>query len=431
MIALMRRRVVVTGIGMVTPLGNSVEESWAGMCSGRSGVARITRFDASTLPTKIAAEVKRLDLAKLVDHAERYEFSGHNTRFAVAAAQMAWRDSGIDPARIDPARLGVYLGAGEGQHDFERFMVTLGPTYQEGRVNTQEFNRSGMQRLHREREWEQEPNMPAGHVAALVGAQGPNYNCLTACAASSQAIGEALELIRRGDADLMVSGGAHTMIHPFGVVGFNLLTALSTRNDEPERASRPFDRDRDGFILGEGAGMVVLEELEHAKARGAKFYGELIGYGSTADAYRMTDPHPGGRGAIRAIRDALADAEIAPTDIQYVNAHGTSTGGGDAAETVSMKVAFGDHAYKVPISSIKSMTGHLIAAAGAVELITCLLTIRDGVIPPTINYEHPDPQCDLDYVPNTAREARVDVALSNSFGFGGQNVCLVARRFAG
>ncbi len=427
----MRRRVVVTGIGMVTPLGNSVAETWEGMRNGRSGVARITRFDASTLPTKIAAEVKHLDLHSIVPNADRYEFSGYNTKFAVAAAKMALDDSGLDVNRVDRARLGVYLGAGEGQHDFERFVQTLAPCYHDGRVAVPEFSSRGLKHLHPQKEWEQDPNMPAGHVAALVGAQGPNYNCLTACAASSQAIGEALELIRRGDADVMVSGGAHTMIHPFGVVGFNLLTALSTRNDEPERASRPFDQERDGFILGEGGGMVILEELQHAKSRGAKIYGELIGYGSTADAYRMTDPHPEGRGAIRAIRDAFTDAEIGPTDIQYVNAHGTSTGGGDVAETVSMKVAFGDHARNVPISSIKSMTGHLIAAAGAVELITCLLTIRDGVIPPTINYEFPDPQCDLDYVPNTAREAKVDVALSNSFGFGGQNVCLVARRFTG
>jgi 3-oxoacyl-[acyl-carrier-protein] synthase II len=416
---------------MVTPLGNSVEETWEGMRNGRSGVDTITHFDASTFPTKIAAEVKNLDLGKFVDRPERYEYAGQNSKLAVAAATLAVRDSGLELDRIDRTRFGVYLGAGEGQHDFENFMVTLAASYIEGKVSVPEFSRGGLINLHAQRELEQEPNMPVGHVAALVGAQGPNYNCLTACAASSQAIGEALELIRRGDADLMISGGAHSMIHPLGVMGFNLLTALSTRNDEPQKASRPFDRDRDGFVLGEGAGMVILEELEHAKKRGAKIYGELIGYGSTADAYRMTDPHPEGRGAIVAIRDALIDAELSPGDIHYVNAHGTSTGGGDAAETVSMKVAFGDIAPKVPISSIKSMTGHLIAAAGAVELITCLLTIRDSVIPPTINYEHPDPQCDLDYVPNTAREAKVDVALSNSFGFGGQNVCLVVRRFTG
>jgi 3-oxoacyl-[acyl-carrier-protein] synthase II len=418
-------------MGMVTPLGNSVEQTWEGMRSGRSGVSRITHFDASTLPTQIAAEVKNLKLEEFTPFATRFQHSGRNSRLAVAAATMAVKDSGLELERIDRTRLGVYLGAGEGQHDFENFNLTLAACYVDGKVNVPSFVQRGLENLHVEREWEQEPNMPAGHVAALFGAQGPNYNCLTACAASSQAIGEALELIRRGDADLMISGGAHSMIHPYGVLGFNLLTALSTRNDAPEKASRPFDSERDGFVLGEGAGMVILEELEHARRRKARIYGELIGYGTTADAYRMTDPHPQGRGAIVAIRDALNDAQINAADIHYVNAHGTSTGGGDVAETVSMKVAFGDQAYKVPISSIKSMTGHLIAAAGAVELVTCLLAIRDGVIPPTINYDHPDPQCDLDYVPNVAREAKVDVALSNSFGFGGQNVCLVARRFGG
>jgi 3-oxoacyl-[acyl-carrier-protein] synthase II len=419
-------------MGMVTPLGNSVEETWSAMRLGRSGASRITHFDAASLPTQIAAEAKNFRLQDYVADAERYRFSGRNSRLAIAAASSAMKDSGLQPSQIDHSRFGVYLGAGEGQHDFEQFMLTLGlSTAADGVLDIAKFNRGAMHNLHVEREWEQEPNMPVGHVAALFGAQGPNLNCLTACAASSQAIGEALEVIRRGDADLMISGGAHSMIHPFGVLGFNLLTALSTRNDSPETASRPFDRDRDGFVLGEGAGIVILEELDHAKRRGARIYGELIGYGSTADAYRMTDPHPQGRGAILAIRDALNDAELTAADVNYVNAHGTSTGGGDVAETVSMKVAFGDLAYKVPISSIKSMTGHLIAAAGAVELITCLLTIRDGIIPPTINYENPDPQCDLDYVPNVAREAKVDVALSNSFGFGGQNVCLVARRFNG
>jgi 3-oxoacyl-[acyl-carrier-protein] synthase II len=310
-------------------------------------------------------------------------------------------------------------------------MGVLARSFDGGQLDLPHFNRAAMQKLHPLREVEQEPNMPAGHVAALFGAQGPNFNCLTACAASSQAVGEAVEIIRRDDADIMISGGAHSMIHPLGLTGFNLLTALSTRNHEPQRASRPFDRDRDGFILGEGSGMVILEELEHARRRGARIYGEVLGYGSTADAFRLTDAHPDGRGAIAAVREALADAELNPEDIQYVNAHGTSTGVGDLVETVAMKAAFGAHAYKCPISSIKSMTGHLIAAAGAVELITCLLAIRDNVIPPTINYEHPDPQCDLDYVPNTAREQPVDVALSNSFGFGGQNVCLVVRRFTG
>jgi 3-oxoacyl-[acyl-carrier-protein] synthase II len=418
-------------MGMVTPLGKDVESTWDGMRHGRSGVARITRFDASTLPTQIAGEVKNFKLADFVADAQQYEYCGQNSRFAMAAATMALKDSGVDAGRMDCDRIGVYLGAGEGQHDFENFMYILAKAYHDDAVHVAEFSQGGMCHLHPQREWEQEPNMPAGHVAALVGARGPNYNCLTACAASSQAIGEALEVIRRGDADIMFSGGAHSMIHPLGVTGFNLLTALSTNNDDPQGASRPFDLDRDGFILGEGAGIVVLEELEHARRRGAKIYGELIGYGSTADAFRLTDAHHEGRGAIAAIREAFADAQTGPDTIQYINAHGTSTGIGDLVETISVKAAFGDFAPKVPISSIKSMTGHLIAAAGAVELITCLLAIRDGVIPPTINYNTPDPQCDLDYVPNTAREARVDVALSNSFGFGGQNVCLVVRRFTG
>jgi 3-oxoacyl-[acyl-carrier-protein] synthase II len=255
-------------------------------------------------------------------------------------------------------------------------------------------------------------------------------NCLTACAASSQAIGEAAELVRRGEADVMLSGGTHSMIHPFGVTGFNLLTALSTRNDEPTRASRPFDNERDGFVLGEGAAMVVLEELEHAKRRGARIHGELLGYGSTADAYRITDTHPEGRGAASCIRMALADAGLGLGDIDYVNAHGTSTSVNDRVETLAIKTVFGEQAYKIPVSSTKSMMGHLIAAAGATELIVCLLAIRDGVVPPTINYEHPDPDCDLDYVANKAREAKCERALSNSFGFGGQNISLIVSRYS-
>jgi 3-oxoacyl-[acyl-carrier-protein] synthase II len=256
-------------------------------------------------------------------------------------------------------------------------------------------------------------------------------NCLTACAASSQAVGEAVELIRRGDADIMLSGGTHSMIHPFGVTGFNLLTALSTRNDAPTKASRPFDNDRDGFVLGEGSAMMVLEELEHAKARRAEIYGEVLGYGSTADAYRITDTHPEGRGASACLRMAFADCGLGPSDVNYINAHGTSTDVNDKVETLAIKTVFGEQAYKTPVSSTKSMLGHLIAAAGATELIICLLAIRDGVLPPTINYETPDPNCDLDYIPNTAREARCDVALSNSFGFGGQNISLIVGRYRG
>ncbi len=298
-------------------------------------------------------------------------------------------------------------------------------------MDTAEFTRQGIKDLDPVHEAEQEPGTASVHLAAKFGAQGPNCNCLTACAASSQAIGEACELIRRGSADVILSGGTHSMIHPFGVTGFVLLTALSTRNDEPERASRPFDRDRDGFILGEGAGMLLLEELEHAKARGARIHGEIVGYGSTADAFRLTDSHDEGRGAIACMKDALADAGLSPDQIDYVNAHGTSTAVNDSVETLAIKRTFGEGAYNLPISSTKSMMGHLIAAAGSVEAIVCLLAIRDGILPPTINLENPDPECDLDYVPNKARRKHVDVALSNSFGFGGQNITLILQRFSG
>jgi 3-oxoacyl-[acyl-carrier-protein] synthase II len=282
-------------------------------------------------------------------------------------------------------------------------------------------------------ELEQEPNMPLSHLALLTGARGPALNCLTACAASTQAIGEAMEILRRGDADVMIGGGAHSMIHPFGVTGFNRLTALSTFNEEPRRASRPFDANRGGFVLGEGAGMVILETLEHAEARGAKdrILAEVVGYGSTADAFRITDQHPDGDGAVVAMTEALRDAGLTPADVHYINAHGTGTKENDGNETGAIKKVFAELAKQVPVSSIKSMMGHLIAAAGAVELITCVLAIRDQVLPPTVNYQNPDPECDLDYVPNEARRARVEVAVSNSFGFGGQNDTIIVKRFVG
>jgi 3-oxoacyl-[acyl-carrier-protein] synthase II len=285
------------------------------------------------------------------------------------------------------------------------------------------------ERVNATRELEQEPNMPLSHLALFTGARGPAFNCLTACAASTQAIGEAAEILRRGDADVMIGGGAHSMIHPFGVTGFNRLTALSTANDNPARASRPFDNQRGGFVLGEGAGMVILETLDHAKNRGAKILAEIVGYGSTADAFRITDQHPEGEGAIAAMTEALADAHLTPRDIQYINAHGTGTRENDGNETTAIKAVFKDFARGCPVSSIKSMMGHLIAAAGAVELICCVLAIRDNVLPPTVNLENPDPECDLDYVPNKARHAKVDVAISNSFGFGGQNDTIIVRRF--
>ncbi|MFM7292841.1 MAG: beta-ketoacyl-[acyl-carrier-protein] synthase family protein [Planctomycetia bacterium] len=427
-----RRRVVITGIGCVTPLGLGVEPLWKNLIAGGSGVGLTTVFDASRFPTKISAEVRNWDIADEGQDAARWRFCGRHTKFAAGAALQAMRDAGLPQGLpADPSRLGVYLGSGEGQQDFDSFTRMMNAAISGDVLDVAKFTKEGLETLHPLAEVEQEPNMPAGHLAGLFDAQGPNLNCLTACAASSQAIGEAAEIVRRGEADVMLSGGTHSMIHPFGVTGFNLLTALSTRNDEPTRASRPFDNERDGFVLGEGAAMVVLEELEHAKRRGAHIHGELIGYGSTADAYRITDTHPEGRGASSCIRLALADAGLGLHDIDYINAHGTSTSVNDRVETLAIKTVFGEHAYKIPVSSTKSMMGHLIAAAGATELIVCLLAIRDGILPPTINYENPDPDCDLDYVPNKARPAKCDRALSNSFGFGGQNISLIVGRYSG
>jgi 3-oxoacyl-[acyl-carrier-protein] synthase II len=425
------RRVVVTGMGMVTPIGADLDSTWSALLSGKSGVGPITLFDARTFPTRIAAEVAGFRLEDYIDRSERWVDHSRNSKFALAAASMAIKDSGLldGTSDLNRRRFGVYLGSGEGQQDFPRFVHLVHRSTRDGRVDTSEFTRLGVKELHFIREAEQEPGTPSGHLASVFGARGPNANCLTACAASSQAVGEAFELIRRGNADVILSGGTHSMIHPFGVTGFIRLTALSTRNDEPQRASRPFDRDRDGFILGEGAGMLVLEELEHAKARGAKIHGEIVGYGSSADAFRITDSHDEGRGAIACMREALEVSRLDPDDIDYINAHGTSTNVNDSIETLAIKRSFGEAAYTVPISSTKSMMGHLIAAAGSVEAIVCLLTIRDGMLPPTINLENPDPECDLDYIPNEARHKQVDVALSNSFGFGGQNITLILKRF--
>jgi len=424
----MKRRVVVTGVGCVTPLGTSVDELWKNLKEGASGVAKTTIFDASEFPTKFSAEVKDWDIVDEGEEASVWEHRGRHSRFAGGAAKQAVTDAGLLDNGIDPTRFGVYLGSGEGQQDFQTFTHMILQSLEEDQVDVAKFIQAGLDMLDPVAELEQEPNMPAGHLASMFNAQGPNANCLTACAASSQALGEATEMIRRGHAEVMLSGGTHSMIHPFGVTGFNLLTALSTRNDAPQRASRPFDRDRDGFVLGEGAAMVVLEEYEHAKARGAQIYGEVKGYGSTADAFRITDTHPEGRGAIGCMKMAIEDAGVALEDINYINAHGTATTVNDKVESLSVREVFGDLAYKVPVSSTKSMMGHLIAAAGATEAIICLKAIGEGVLPPTINYETPDPDCDLDYVPNEARQAKCDVALTNSFGFGGQNISLVLGR---
>ncbi len=420
----MRRRVVVTGMGVVNPLGTEVETMWSALKQSRSAVGYISIFDAANYPTRIAAEIRDYDLSQYGLDEKEWSRRGRHTRFAIGAGLKAIRSSGILDSKMDPTRLGVYMGAGEGNQDFYNFTSMMAKAVAGGEFDLATYIQSGMTTLDAEFELEQEPNMPAAHLATMFDAQGPNVNCLTACAASSQAVGEAAELIRRGEVDAMIAGGAHSMIHPFGVTGFSLLTALSTRNDEPTKASRPFDRLRDGFVLGEGAAIVILEELEQAKRRGAQIFGEILGYGSTADAYRITDIHPEGRGAIGCMRQALNDAKLNLSDVGYVNAHGTSTTVNDKVETTACKSVFGELAPRVPISSTKSMMGHLIAAAGVTEMIVCLLAIRDGILPPTINLENPDPDCDLDYIPNKARESKINIALNNSFGFGGQNVTL-------
>jgi 3-oxoacyl-[acyl-carrier-protein] synthase II len=425
----MRRRVVVTGIGMINPMGHDVATVWAGLQAGKSGVAKTTLFDASGFPTKISAEVKNWDITDSGEDAEVWSRRGRHTKFAAGAAKQAVADSGVLDSIDDPVRFGVYLGSGEGNQDFATFSKMMAAALADGDYDESKFIAAGLELLDPAIELEQEPNMPAAHMATMFNAQGPNLNCLTACAASSQAVGEATEIIRRGDADVMLSGGTHSMIHPFGVTGFNLLTALSESNDEPTKASRPFDRLRNGFVLGEGSAMVILEELEAAKARGATIYGEVAGYGTTADAYRITDIPPDGHGGIAAMRMAIADAGRDPSDIGYVNAHGTSTTVNDKVESKACREVFGENADKTPVSSTKSMMGHLIAAAGVTEMIVCLMAMRDSVLPPTINYENPDPECDLDYVPNVAREASIQHALNNSFGFGGQNVSLCLSKY--
>ncbi len=428
----MRPRVVITGMGVVTPLGDTPDDLFRAQVEGRSGVGPITRFDASTFPTTFAAEVRDFSLARYVRDPSAWRDAGEASQLAAAAAQRALADAGLLEGG-DRTRIGVYLGTGEGRQDFDAVLNMAAHGYRpdERAMDNVELCRRGLVAYQRGREYEQELHTPSAHLAEYFGLEGPCCSCLTACAAGTQALGEALEMIRGGEADVMLAGGAHSMIHPFGITGFNLLTALSTRNDAPQKASRPFDLHRDGFVLGEGAGLLVLEELEHARKRGARIYAELTGYGSTGDAYRVTDSRPDGRGAVGCMRRALADAGLAAEQVGYVNAHGTSTKLNDLAETVAIKQVFGDYAYRLPISSSKSMLGHLIGAAGAVELAICVMALRRGVLPPTINYETPDPECDLDYIPNEAREVRVRHALSNSFGFGGQNTSLIVTAFVG
>ena len=434
----MPRRVVITAMGWVTPLGHDIEAVWQRMLEGDSGVGPITLFDARTFPSTFAAEVRSFSLADFLDaDAERHRGASRNTQFALAAGMRAWEASGLaSDAFLDRTRVGIYLGGGEGAIDFVPFAAAaLAGCRREGGevtpLDTARWAETAMRLLDATNELEQEPNLAGGHLAVQFKAQGPRLNTLTACAASTQAIGEAMRIICYGDADVMISGGTHSMIHPLGVTGFNRLTALSTRNEACRTASRPFDRTRDGFVLGEGAGIVILEELAHARRRGVPVLAEIVGYGSTADAFRITDMHEEGRGPVAAMSAALRSAGLGPENVDYISAHGTGTEENDKIETLAIRKVFGERAGSVPISSVKSMFGHLIAAAGVVELITCVLAIRDGVAPPTINYEYPDPNCDLDYVPNKPRKLSIRTALSNGFGFGGQNDALVVRAFEG
>ena len=423
----MRRRVVITGMGCVTPLGHDVETLWANLLACEPGAAETSVFDASTFPTTFAAEVKNFELPESLAASGKHDHASRHTRFALAAAKQAWDLAALGEA-FNPKRTGIYLGSGEGSLDFENFSSLLIDAWDGSKIDTVKWGKLAFERMDVHRETEQESNMVVAHLAAEFGIRGPAYNDLTACAASTQAIGEATMLIRRGDADVMMTGGAHSMIHPLGVTGFNRLTALSRRNDDIPHASRPFDMTRDGFLLGEGSSVLILEEYESAAARGATILAEIIGYGSSADAFRITDQDPDGEGAASGMRAALADAGIGPDAIDYISAHGTSTKQNDSVETKGVKAVFGARAPQVPMSSAKGAMGHLIAAAGATELITCILTLRDRVAPPTANYSVEDPECDLDVIPNEPRPGSYHTAMSNSFGFGGQNDTLIIRR---
>ncbi|WP_028951256.1 beta-ketoacyl-ACP synthase II [Sulfurihydrogenibium subterraneum] len=411
------RRVVITGLGAVTPIGNNVKDFWANLVNGISGIDVIKRFDPVEigLPVIIAGEVKNLNPEQFLDSKELKRMSDF-VKFAVIAAKEAIEDSGLDLDKIDLTRAGVIVGTGiGGLRDIEEQQKVV---MEKGVKRVSPFFiPSGIS------------NMAAGYISIQFGFKGPNSCVVTACATGTHSIGDAFKIIQRGDADIMIAGGTESAITPLGVAGFANMKALSTRNNEPQKASRPFDAERDGFVMGEGAGIVILEELEHAKKRGARIYAEVVGYGLTGDAYHITAPCSDADGAVRVIQMALNDAKVNPDEVDYVNAHGTSTPLNDKIETLAIKKVFKDHAYKLKISSNKSMIGHLLGAAGAVEAVATALTIKEGIIPPTINYEHPDPDCDLDYVPNKAIQYPVKVAISNSFGFGGTNGCLVFKAY--
>ena len=411
----MRKRVVVTGIGVVTPIGNNAREFWEGLLEGRNGVDYITHFDPKDHDTKFAAEVKNFDPSPVLDSREVRRMDLFS-QYAMVAAAEAVQDAGLNMEQEDPNRVGVIFGSGiGGLFSFE--------------TEHRKMLERGVRRISPYFITQMIIDIAAGHISMRYGMKGPNYATVSACATASHAIGDAVRLLRYGDADVMLAGGSEAAITPMGVGGFNALKALSTRNDDPQHASRPFDKQRDGFVMGEGAGVLVLETLEHALARGAKIYAEIRGVGFTADAHHITAPAPGGEGAVRAMRRAIEDGELQLEEIDYINAHGTSTQYNDKSETQAIKTLFGDHAYKLNVSSTKSMTGHLLGAAGAVELAATVLAVHHDVIPPTINYEEPDPECDLNYTPNQPEKRRVYAAISNTFGFGGHNACITVSKY--
>ncbi len=412
------RRVVVTGLGVVTPLGNDVKTFWEGLIAGRCGVDKITSFDPEKYDTKIAAEVKNFDPLPALPSPKEIRRTDRYSQFGAYAAWQALQDAHIDFNKVDRDEVGVFIGSGIGGLETVTEQHTI--LLQRGPGRLSPFMIPMLI-----------SNMASGLVSMYHGLRGPNFATCSACATANHALGEAWRTIKMGDAKIMLAGGAEATIVPIGIGGFCAMKALSTRNDDPQHASRPFDRERDGFVMGEGSGVIVLEELEHAKARGARIYAEMVGYGNTADAHHLTAPSPNGEGAVRCMKMSLRSAGLNTTDISYINAHGTSTPQGDIAETQAIKTCFGDHARKLSVSSTKGATGHMLGAAGAVETVACVKAIETDIVPPTINYQVSDPECDLDYTPNTARPMKVNAILNNSFGFGGHNATIVARKFTG
>jgi 3-oxoacyl-[acyl-carrier-protein] synthase II len=412
------RRVVITGLGLVTPIGNEVDTFWNNLITGQCGIDKITAFDASAYDTQIAGQVKEFDPIPAFPSPKEARRTDRYSQFGIYAAWQALKDSGLDMTKTNPDEAGAFIGSGIGglQTTSEQLKILLerGP----GRLSPFMIPMLIS-------------NMASGLVSMYYNLRGPNFATCSACATATHALGEAWRTIKMGDANIMFAGGAEAAIVPVGIGGFCAMRAMSTRNDDPKRASRPFDKDRDGFVMGEGAGVLVLEELEHAKARGARIYAELAGYGNTADAHHLTAPAPGGEGAARCMKMALRNAGLNTTDISYINAHGTSTPQGDIAETEAVKTVFGDHARKLVVSSTKGATGHMLGAAGAVEMIACVKAIQTDIVPPTINIQNQDPACDLDYVPNTARQMKVNAIANNSFGFGGHNATVVGKKFVG